>query len=299
MKRLGSYLCAILMVWLVAFPMTVSADMGPKPSVVIEFQGLEEEAYYVTLLSKESSTGPWSLGNDYYEYLGDREVFDKFSAYEDVDGYYFLSYMQDCSEEDTFQWTYYPPSTFKILIYFTEYDRFLLMDEVYERYAFDSYYTVEVEDVESVIGAVSLEKGTVADMDIQVNRSYDFSMELVSLLVRVVLTILIEVVIAMLFGYRNRKALTTITAINVCTQILLNVLLNVINYQSGQYAFVFHYIWMECVVFLLEAILYDKIIGRKNPTNTKRYHPYGYAAVANLVSLGVGMWIARIIPGMF
>ena len=42
------------------FPVASGADMGPKPSVVIDFKGLEDEDYYVTLLSKTDSTGPYS-----------------------------------------------------------------------------------------------------------------------------------------------------------------------------------------------------------------------------------------------
>lgn len=139
-------------------PMSVSADMGPKPSVVVDFIGLEDEVYYVTLLSEDTSTGPWSLGNEYYEYMGDEAAFEKFCEYEDVDGYYFPEYY---------------------------------------------------------------------------------------------------------------------------------------------FAFIFHYVWMECVVFIIEAVIFDKVIGRVNKATNKKYHPYLYALVANIVSFMVGMCIAKAIPGFF
>ena len=39
----------------------IYADMGPKPSVVVRFHGIDPEIrYYVTLMAKEESTGPYS-----------------------------------------------------------------------------------------------------------------------------------------------------------------------------------------------------------------------------------------------
>lgn len=55
-------LCIIAMT--VMFPSTASADIGPKPSVVVDFIGLEGETYYATLLSSVKSTGPYSALSD-------------------------------------------------------------------------------------------------------------------------------------------------------------------------------------------------------------------------------------------
>lgn len=288
MKKI-KYITYMLLAFILIFtPITAQADIGPKPSVVIEFEGLEQEEYYVTLLSEKDSTGPWSAGNDYYDYMGDKSAFDKFCEYEDSDGYYFLSFMEDCSDDDTFEWTYYPPNKFKILIYFPEYGEFYCDENFYERYAFDSYFTVAVNGIETQHVTTNTEK------------AYDFTWEIVSLIARVVLTILVEFAIAALFFYRgNKKALQIIVISNIFTQVILNVLLNVFNYQDGHYAFVFHYIWMEIVVFVLEGAIYRKAIGQANAENGKRNHPYLYAAVANLGSLIVGIWIAKLIPGIF
>ncbi len=52
-------LCFVIIV--IIMPLTAYADIGPKPSVVIDFKGLENEKYYVTLLSEVTSTGPHSV----------------------------------------------------------------------------------------------------------------------------------------------------------------------------------------------------------------------------------------------
>lgn len=304
MKKYRYLLCLFVAFIFLMAPMRVSADIGPKPSVVVEFTGIEAEEYYVTLLSETDSTGPWSLGNEYYEYMGDESAFLKFAAYEDPDGYYFLSFMEECGEDHTFEWNYYPPSKFKILIYLPESDSFWMADGIYERYAFDSYFTVEVEAAENAEETGSSEKVTALGAGqempaITARKSYDFSSEVLSLIARIFLTIAAELVIALPFGFGDRKSFKVIAVSNAFTQILLNILLNIVNYRSGQWAFVLHYIWMEIVVFGVEVRIYGKMLEPENPGNGKRRHPCWYAFIANAVSFAVGLWIARAVPGIF
>ena len=74
---------------LLAAAMTVfaHADMGPKPSVTVEFRGFEDRRYFATLLSNESCFGPYSVYNgseDSYRFMENandpqaREAFQKF-----------------------------------------------------------------------------------------------------------------------------------------------------------------------------------------------------------------------------
>lgn len=64
-------------------------------------------------------------------------------------------------------------------------------------------------------------------------------------------------------------------------------------------ACVFHYVWMELVVFALEAVVYVKLLDRTDGEQGVVRHPVLYAALANLVSLVAGIWIAKMIPGIF
>ena len=58
-------LMCIVMVMMI-FPITASADTGPKPSVRITFENLGDDLCYGTLLSIKPSTGPSSAwdGNE-------------------------------------------------------------------------------------------------------------------------------------------------------------------------------------------------------------------------------------------
>lgn len=286
-KRIVFVLLCVLTLTIL-FPLTASADMGPKPSVVINFSGLDGKAYYGTLLSSVKSTGPYSALNSngvstrYEEGDKDYEIFLKFAGYHDTDGYYFMQFFEDCTQTHQFSWTYYPPKEFKILLYFPETDSFIISDTSYERYAFDSYFTAEVSGI-----------------SFSVEKSYDYVYEAISLIARIVLTIVAELGIALLFGFRERKQFRFITLINVITQIALNLTLNIINYHSGELAFVMAFLLLEVMVFIVEAILYTWYLKRYSQEKVTSWKPGVYALVANIVSFALGLGLAHWIPGIF
>lgn len=284
---------AMLFVLLIfIFPVTASADTGPKPSVVVSFRGLENEKYYVTLLSDTDSTGPWSKSETFEDRYGDEKVWEKFNTYSDDDGFFFLGCYSDCSETDVFKWVYYPPQTFKILLYFPEYDRFVVSPDTYDRYAFDSYYTVDAT-------GLNIRSVPSAGEEMAVSRTYDFTWEILSLLCRIAATIAIELGIAWLFGFRARKQYFVIGMTNIATQTVLNVLLNLINYNQGHLAFVFNYVWMELAVFGIEGCIFAKLLGRYEADPARKTHPWLYALTANAASFAAGMLIAKWMPGIF
>ena len=99
-RKMFAFLMCLVIV--MAMPITARADMGPKPSVRIEFTGIQGETYYGTLLSLRDSTGPASAwkGNPEYarSHPGDEDydIWLKFVEYQDTDGYYFLQEWWDC-----------------------------------------------------------------------------------------------------------------------------------------------------------------------------------------------------------
>ncbi len=282
----------------IIMPTIAHADTGPKPSVVIDFKGLENEKYYVTLLSEITSTGPHTVlsenHNNQSYHKGDEgyEIWQKFVSYKDKDGFYFLQYFSDCTETSRFTWGYYPPPKFKILLYFPEHDSFAISEKAYERYAFHSYYKVDAKGLK--IQSVTLNE------DINAERNYDYKWELISLFIRIIVTITIEVLIALLFGFRAKKQLLIIGFVNIVTQSILNILLNVINYNQGSMMFVINYVWMEALVVIIEAIVYSISLHKySNSGLTKKWLAPLYALTANAVSFGIGLYIAQLIPGIF
>lgn len=283
---------------LCALPVPVFADMGPKPSVVVDFIGLGDTRCYATLLSETPSTGPHSAVGEYpdneryHERDAEYAVWQKFASYQDADGYYFLQYFGDCTETARFEWGYYPPGKFKILLYFPEEDRFLAGGQVYERYAFNSYFTVDISHL-------GKEDETPPEEEIALVKSYDYLGELLSLLVRVVATVAVELLVALLFRLYAKKQLFFIFCVNIATQIILNVLLNVIHYYNGDLSFVVFYALLELLVFAVEAVLYSVYLKRYAAKPMKKWVAPVYALIANAASFAVGFWIARIVPGIF
>lgn len=299
-------LCAAIIT--VGFPSAARADMGPKPSVRIHFENMGDELCYGTLLSKTKTTGPASAwdgveshakhsDNKSYSYADfDYEIWKVFAEYQDEDGYYFLQEGWKVSETKKIEWTYYPPQSFKILLYYPETQTFAVSG-IYERYAFDTYYTVDMDGVH--INEVRCEEANGTPEGLEASRSYDYSQELISLAVRIVLTILIEMIIALLFGYRHKKQLLFLAGVNGGTQIVLNVLLNIINYKGGQLAFVLFYVLLEIAVFAIEAGIFYGRLGRMGNTSQPKWLAVLYAFIANAASFGVGIMAAQWLPGIF
>lgn len=287
MRKLSAILvCLALLLFL---PVTARADIGPKPSVQITFTGIQGQTYYGTLLSQRNSTGPasaWDGREAYPDWKpdGEEDIWQKFITYQDSDGYFFLQEWWNCSETNQLNWTYYPPSPFKILLYFPETDSFYV-SPIYERYAFDSYYTVDLSDY-------------TAD-GISARESYDYTWELISLGARILLTILLELLIALPFGYREKKVLGFLAIVNIITQILLNVALNLINYHSGTMGFILAYIGLEILVIIVEAVIYRHALPKLSVQPQSAGKAVWYALAANIQSFVVGFWLARWISGIF
>lgn len=286
MKKKRLLLCALLLALMLST--TARADMGPKPSVNVTFTGLEEGPCYATLLSEQKVSGPfhaWVGGTPDSGWVPENEennlVWQAFGAYKDPDGFYFLEYYRRVDTTGRFAWTYYPPSTYKILLYYPESGEFV-SSGILNRYAFDSYYTVDA-----------------AENPLLPERSYEYGMEIVSLLVRIVLTIAVELGLALLCGLRRQWQVRTVVLVNVITQVALNVALNIINYKAGSMAFVIFYVLLEILVFIVEGVAFSILLRRRAPEGEKMGHPVVYAFWANVFSFAVGYALAHWIPGIF
>lgn len=314
--------------------MKASADTGPKPSVSVTFENMGDELCYGTLLSKTPSTGParaWDGTEDgKYIYEGaDEAVWRAFTEFKDEDGFYFLQWFWRADENKALNWTYYPPQTFKILLYYpdratksgaadnsaggatrdsetTAASGAFCVSDVLKRYAFHSYYFVDMRNVQSET------IGTIAK--ISVTQGYDYSAEALGFFVRFIITLGVETLLALAFGLRTKRAFLTVLAANGATQILLNLLLNVQLHFNNVYGVFPLYFFAELLVFVAEAALYCFILGkRKNGGENGSADENGgksaiayskkrlilYAFTANLISFCIGLPLAILLPAVF
>ena len=277
-RKTFCFLMAVLMLC-VGLALPADADMGPKPSVEVLFQGLEGERYQVTLLSNRTQYGPWSADSAYQDWMGDADAWEAFASYPAPEGWYFLGEYADCTETGRFVWSYYPPETFYVLVWLPDADRYLCSSQPVSRYAFDSRFTAIV-------------KGNA----LTVQSAYDYPGEILGLAVRAVLTTLLEAGVGWLvFALRQRAQLALILKVNLVTQLALNLLLNLSGYFWGPLLTGAVYLLLELAVFLAEGAVY----ARKLPWNGKKPHPWLYALAANALSFGAGWELARWLPGVF
>ena len=274
---------------LCAMSVTVFADMGPKPSVRVTFKNLPEGPVYGTLLSKTSSTGPASAwdGDPEHAYIQpgaeDSSVWQAFVDYQDPDGYYFLQWYWDCAAEPL-EWTYYPPSDFKILLYFPESGTFA-SSQICQRHAFDSYFNA------------TLKNGVLTA---KVNNQVQLT-EVWGLLCRMAITVAVELLIGLLFWPWEKDVFRLLIWVNIFTQLLLNLALNVYaNFHgTGLFSLAPFYFLLEVAVMAIETRAYNKrmpdAVGGEIPMGKA----LGYSMVANIASFALGLVLVRQMPWMF
>ena len=278
-KRLICFFLCALMLTTAAL-----ADTGPKPSVQIDISGLDGECWG-TLLSETESTGPASVykGNvenrRYNPKDEEYEIWEKFVQYTDPDGYYFLQELWCCSDTNSLNWTYYPPESFKLLLYFPETDTFVCSG-IYERYAFDSFFAA-----------------TYANGSLTLVQTRNAGTQLLGFCARVLITLAIELLIALIFGIRAKDQWKFIIVVNIITQILLNYILYHTVPAGYGWAFLCMYVILELGVLIVESVLYTALLPKMCKERLK--HPVLYAFAANTLSFVGGMYIARLLPAVF
>lgn len=281
MKRKLFIIMAIMLLMIPLGGVKVSADIGPKPSVTIEFKGMKNQTYYVTLLSKYDSSGPWSLNSNYKELPSGQHSLNKiFASYQDTDGYYYLSYVKDCTNTNLFEWTYWPPDEFKILLYLPETKEFIVSPESYTRYAFHSTYTA-----------------TVTGDTILLETSPSTTAEFLALLLRILCTLAIELCLALVFSYCKKQQLIIITLTNIATQLFLNLMLfKIITTDQSWYTFYFYYAVLELCIIVSEGFIYQHLLNRYSLFTESKRHPWLYSLTANIASFFLGLLLSFWIP---
>ena len=281
--------------FLPAAPIRASADTGPKPSVRITVNGLGDKECFATLLGVNEQNGPWGKwgGDEWYDQsvpneFPNVETMLRFKEYAENDGMYFYGRGWKLSEGEELAWTYYPPSRFKLLLYFPDTETFLV-SQTYVTYAFHSYYQTDVD--------------RVSDGKLSLSNAYGYGREALGLTARVGITAAVELLIALLYRFRG-KQFVLLAGVNVGTQILLNIGLNLFGVQPGGMGYLLYvpaYLFLEILVFVIESILYTRFMNKLAPSGVQRPNRtyVKYALLANVVSFVVGVIIAPIFPSIF
>lgn len=213
----------------------------------------------------------------------DEAIWTAFNDYEDADGFYFLGCYGEVTGGQMFCWSYYPPDTFKVLAYFPDSGTFAV-GLVTEREEFSARYTVSPSETGETL---LIEKARNQEAE---NKSF---------VGRLVLTLALELAVAVVFAFRAKRQIITIVCMNLITQVGLNqAITHLFPLVSSRWYWP-GLLVLEVLIFLVEGAVYARLLPRWKKDPAAVCHPWKYALAANVASFGVGLILARLIPGMF
>ena len=116
---------------------------------------------------------------------------------------------------------------------------------------------------------------------------------------RLVLTLALELAVAVVFAFRAKRQIITIVCMNLITQVGLNqAITHLFPVVSSRWYWP-GLLVLEVLIFLVEGAVYARLLPRWKKDPAAVCHPWGYALAANVASFGVGLILARLIPRMF
>lgn len=276
----------LILILLLSAVLPVHADMFPQPQVTITIKNLPEGRIYATLLAKEEESGPYISGEHVtsWEYINltiSDKIWQAFNNYAKEDEYHFLGFIQNITHSQTLTWVFYPPQDFKLVIYHPTSGLFLSSEKV-SRYAFSSLFSAEC-----------------TENGISLTRTLPVSAWIWGLLGRFLLTILVELGVAMIFRLWKKRHIKVIVIANLITQTVLNFILMRFPPLSRLKAWSYWTLLLvlcEIIVFVTEAIIYTKKLDELEHTKPMLVL---YAFVANLASLGLCFVFSALFPALF
>ena len=278
--RVILFVCVVFLFTFLFSNVRIKADTGPKPYVTIEIKG-NTQGYYMTLLAKSESSGPYSSNEEYHEDMDAIDV--KFNTYSKGDEFYYW-FVYESIEDGEFHWGYYPPSTFKILIYDSINDRFITDNKEYTRESFETLLKL------------TLNNG--GEVPFTVTKSSNYTLKIIlGFVLRLMICLGIELGVAFLFKFKKKQYLVIIGA-NILTQVVLNSILASIIYSLGMsyWLIIPVYIFLEVAILFVEWLLYVLFINKVNKDNVMAgYKLFLYSLSANAASLVLGFEILNII----
>lgn len=278
MKRIFSKIILLLFILISVItclydePIRCYADTGPKPSIELNLKNINKSNIEIgILLDSDVSTSFRSQSTDLYSkgYLDSNETY----KYQ-----YFIQINSNGEDSLSINWTYRAPLKFKFYILDKDSNDFYITD-LETRYTYNSHYEVDFQ------------KLNVESHRITLNHTIYTTYSVLKFLLRLLICLVVELIIALLFKFR-KKDLLIVFIVNFITQLGLNLYLSISSYQNGNQLWIYILlgfpilILCEIIIFLVEALFYRLLIKNEN-ISKKRI--WTYAFVSNLISFIIGL----------
>jgi len=276
----------IVLTTLILIP-TVSADVFPKSTLTIEVNYHSNRDVYFELLYHGD---PYELTEEELENRREMEedLFN-FLHNKSLDGYVSATHYRAApfyiSKENTnFGYsvtiTYLYPRTFKLLMFDKTNNSIFISEEITQN-AFDS--KMKVTYTEDFVNN-SYSEITIVEESVNISEQHFIFKGIVGIVLRIVLTLIIELFILYLFLYREKSSFIKALIVNLITHTALTITLFVAFYTSGAWTNVFLIIPLEILVIIVEVISYRYLLKEQSTTKSSIY-----AVVANVATIAIGL----------
>ncbi len=295
MKHIKIVTISILFICLSVIIPVSRADVGPKPTTDVEIIGMDEP-YYFDLLARydedevivlDENTIQEQIEHDYY-----RDDFpDVLNGYRDEDGFASYTLYSDAPhsisqvETHLFHCGYFvPPNVFKIVLVTASGD--MIVSDIITKQLFDAYVIFRLTD----FLITEAEGQTYNDIMIYfpgedaVYEDIPVKGIIMQIVISILLTIAIEGVILLAFGYRKITSFLKMLYVNLGTQALLYTAIMLGGLYGGFFGYFGILILGEAIVLVVEVILYALLLREITKGRAMMY-----AMVANVTSLVIGL----------
>lgn len=261
-------------------------DIGPHPSLVVQIRTDASCELYGTFVT-------YGYQMDAPSGIEERvlKVFQQQTGQIDGDGLQVsLGHLSRCYDGSRLSGSIFHGQMiierFKLLVYVPEYDLWIRTEQVTEPYGFGNKY---VFDLRGIDFEANRGHTVIADDRLHDYQGKDFAARTVDLVIRAVLTFLIEWGVAVVFyKWKGKYNTVLILVTNLITQTLFNIFCFHMNLGP---LLLFSYPIGEIAVFVVETIIYCKFMQTDHDDWTR---VVGYAFAANLITAIIGFW-----PGLF
>lgn len=287
----------LVMLLLFSFPF-VKANSGPPANIEISIINFDMDFSFDFLIHRDNPlteaeiSAAKTLINEQEYYAFDNTYFtEDYAEYQDSEGYvsgllygdYNHFFLNKYNPEKYYVRAWMDlPREFKILLYTAEGK--IITSELITMSQFDFRLTYDLTSVD--MSSHQTNAGTISGF---IGNPWKNTTTWVNFLLRLSLTLFIEIVILALFQFKKKWTFYKIILLNIVTQVVLNIVLISVFYLSydNSYSYVFTFIVGEIMVFLVEGIFTVLFIKEK-----RTWIKMMYSFVANATSLIVGLLVA-------
>ena len=274
MKKCLIFLMLIVFMSFIPF-LSVRADFGPKRTLEIEIIGVERP-YHIELLMVGTLPEDEKLDEIRIHLDEEYDDFPEMLYTFEFGGYVASNLIlpwgswHQSPRDNYFIYSYNPPTEFKIMLIFD--DGTYVISRRMEPSLFNSKITYDLTGINLLINQTHV--GRITEV-------FPIQTMTLELALRIIGTIIIEVLILFLFGYVKKYSYKLIIFVNLATQITLTGFMFAAKYfvypVIGE---LFVLIFGEAMIFMSEALIYRFYLKEKTKNRAVIY-----AIVANLIAL--------------